>query len=213
LYGAMKLYAMHYFMGRLITITNGSGEEAFNGLQIPMKLLYDLSSTSQLLNRQLKHTMLVLLQETTRQVLESLEKELRSRTKVSWAPCFCVILILCICAEELQVAVDGFTVHKILSKDRMNRISREDGVEISRRLDDLLYRDCANLFHGIHRSRRPKTGQRYEHSFNPIRDGVHVNEEEGLTQAMHDLVEEIREILAIHSIINPCSRNQIYCFN
>jgi hypothetical protein len=104
LYEAMKLYVMHYFMGRLITIADGSGEEAFHSLQMPMKLLYDLSSTSQLLNRQLKHTMFVLLKETTRRVLENLEKELRSRTRASWAPCFCVILILCICAEELQVA-------------------------------------------------------------------------------------------------------------
>jgi hypothetical protein len=157
--------------------------------------------------------MLVLLQETTRQVLEDLEKELKSRTKASWAPCFCVISILCICAEELQVAVDGFAVHQMLNKDRTNPMSREDGVEISRRLDDLLYRDCANLFHAIYKSRRPKSGQRNERGFNPIRDGVDVDEEEGLTQAMHDLLEEIREILANHGILHPCSRNQMYCFS
>jgi hypothetical protein len=98
--------------------------------------------------------------------------------------------------------VDGFAVHQMLNKDRTNPIFREDGVEISRRLDDLLYRDCANLFHSIHRSHRPKAGQRYEHGFNPIRDGVDVDEEEGLTQAVHDLVEEIREILDIHGILN-----------
>ena len=155
----------------------------------------------------------ILLQETTRQVLGSLEKELKLRTKASWAPCFCTILLLCICTEELQVAVDGFAVHTVLNKDRIPPISRETGIQVSRKLEHLLYADCANLFHSIYRSRKPKTGQRYEQGFNPIRDGLEANEDEGLTPEMRNLVEDIRDILAIEGRTLPCSPTKMYCFS
>lgn len=194
----MMLYTMHYFMGRLLTITNGSGREAFDGLRSPPLLDYDFRLTSKLLNRQLKSAMYLLMQETTREVLGGLEKLLKRRTKASWAPCFCTLLILCICAEELQVAVDGFALHKITRNDKTNFISREDGVETSRKLDDLLYGDCKTLFHGIYKSHKPKQGQRAEQLFNPIRDGMKVDGEEGMTPAMNDLVEDIVKVLDIH---------------
>lgn len=190
------LYAMHDFMGRVITIADGTGCGAFEHPDTAKELTYDFELTSKILNRQLKHAMHLLLQETTRDVLDRLERELKTRTKASWAPCFCTILILCISIEELQIAVHGFAVHKATRKSKTNCFSRASGFETSRKLDELLYNDCKTLFHAIYNSHKSKSGLRNEKGgFNPIRDAYDVNENEGITQAMHDLVGEVHELL------------------
>jgi hypothetical protein len=193
---ATMLYAMHDFMGRVITIADGTGYGAFEHPDTAKELTYDFDLTSKILNRQLKHAMHLLLQETTRDVLDGLERELKTKTKESWAPCFCTILILCICIEELQIAVDGFAAHKATCRSsKANSFTRENGFEISRQLDDLLYNDCKTLFHAIYNSHKPKGLRNEKGGFNPIRDTHDVNGKNGVTQAMHDLVGEIHEIM------------------
>jgi hypothetical protein len=129
-------------------------------------------------------------------VLDRLERELKTRTKESWAPCFCTILILCICIEELQIAADGFAVHKAIRRSKTNGFSRASAFETSRRLDGLLYSNCKTRFHAIHNSRKSRARRRNEKGgFNPIRDSYDVNEKEGAAQGMHNLVGEIHEIL------------------
>jgi hypothetical protein len=190
------LYAMHDFMGRVITIADCTGYRGFEYPDTAKELTYDFEVTSKILNRQLKHAMHLVLQDTTRDVLDRLERELKTRTKESWAPCFCTILILCICIEELQIAVDGFAVHQATRRSKTNGFSRASGFETSRRLDDLLYNNCKTLFHAIHNSYKSRAGRRNEKGgFNPIRDTYDVNEKDGVTQAMHDLVGEVHEIL------------------
>jgi len=139
-----------------------------------------------------------LLRDLTQDVLRDLEKKLMKRTEASWAPCFCTILILCICVEEVQASIDGFAVHSSKKKAGEGAISREDSIGISRRLDDLLFADCKVLFHGIYRSGKGSSGQKNETVFNPIRFEVQIDESKGLTQEMCDLVEDIRDILDVH---------------
>jgi hypothetical protein len=193
---ASMLYLMHGFMGRTITIADGTGYEAFKHFDNLKELTYDFEVTSKILSRQLKHAMHLLLQETTRDVLTSLERELRTRCRRSWAPCFCTILILCICVEELQIAVDGFAVYRATRKSETNCFSRASAFEASRKLDNLLYDDCKMRFHTIYNSHKPKLGPKNEKGgFNPIRDAYEVSEKTGISQAMHELVGEIHEIL------------------
>src|SRR5580700_2173690 len=107
----MMLYAMNYFLSRIITFTNESATEAVSRLRMPMQFNYQRSKSAKLLNMQIKLEMYRLLHEVTRDVFERLEKELRTRTKGSWATSFCVILILSSCVEAVQVAADGFVLH------------------------------------------------------------------------------------------------------
>lgn len=193
----MMIHAMHYCMSRILTFTKESADIAISSIRLPTKVPYTKSMTSKVLNAQIKCVMNTLLRDITREVLEGLEKELRTRTKASWATCFCVILILCICIEAVQVDTDCYIVQNIVNgKARANRaMTRGAVIEICRSLDDLPFKHCTDLFHGIYRTRKPKTGHRNERGFNPIRDGVDLDEKEGLNGATVQLVDDIRKIM------------------
>jgi hypothetical protein len=192
------LYAMHYFMGRVLVVAESSGSEARYNLLFSPDVAYDVRVPSRVLNRQLKHVMHLLLQDITQDVLRDLEKDLRTRSKASWASCLCTILLLCICAEEVQASIDGFAVRSSKRRANEHAISREDGIGIARKLDDLLFADCKLLFHSIYRSGKGKFSQKSERGFNPIRDEFQIDVSKGLTQEMCNLVEDIQEILDIH---------------
>src|SRR5271156_5281387 len=102
------LYAMQYFMSRVITFNKVSAEKAVEGLRRPHKLNFARTLTSTLLNLQIKQAMQGLLSATTDDVLLSLDAAMSGpKTKAAWADIFCVILILCMCIEAVQVANDG----------------------------------------------------------------------------------------------------------
>jgi hypothetical protein len=185
-------------MGRVLIVIESPGSEACQNLLLSPDVVYDTGVPSRILSRQLKHIMHSLLRDLTQDVLQDLEKKLRRRNEASWAPCLCTILILCICIEEVQASIDGFALHSNRKKVGEGAISREDGIGISRRLDDLLFADCKVLFHGIYRSGKGSFGQKNERGFNPIRDEFQIDESKGLTQEMYDLVEDIQGILDIH---------------
>jgi hypothetical protein len=192
------LHAMHYFMGRELIVTESPGREACQDLLLSPDVPYDVGVPSRILSRQLKHVMHSLLRDLTQDVLRDLEKKLMKRTEALWAPCLCTILILCICVEEVQASIDGFAVYSSKKKAGEGAISREDGIGISRRLDDLLFDDCKVLFHGIYKSGKGSFGQKHESVFNPIRFEFQIDESKGLTQEMYNLVEDIRDILDVH---------------
>jgi hypothetical protein len=188
---------MHYFMGRVLVVVESSGLEARRNLLLSPDIVYDVGVPSRVLSRQIKHVMHLLLHDLTRDVLEDLEKALRTKSKASWAPCLCTILLLCMCAEEVQASFHGFAVHSSKGKGG-SAISHEDGIEISRKLENLLFADCKVLFHYIYKSGKKSFGRKNERGFNPILDGFQVDESKGLTQEMYDLADEIHEILRIH---------------
>jgi hypothetical protein len=194
------LYAMHYFMGRVLVVDESSGREARQNLQFAPDIAYDVGVPSRVLSRQLKHVMHLLLQDITRDVLRELERELRTKAKSSWAPCFCTILLLCICAEEVQASIDGFAVYSARGRANGRVMSRKEGIGISRKLDDLLFAHCKSLFHDIYKSCKGNFGQenRNELGFNPIRDELRIDKSKGLTQEMCNLVDDIDKIFSIH---------------
>lgn len=186
---------MHYFMSRIITFTAESGEKAITHLRAPrlFEIVNGPTLTSTLLNLQIKQVMQALLEEMTRAVLDGLERiVLGPKTKASWASSFCIILIICLCVEAVQVASDSYAV-AALRKDPACRLSR---IEICRELDDISFKSLIDIFHMAYKT--SKANKKTSIGFNPIRNGLAVDGNEGITQQMVDLVNDIKQIMTVH---------------
>jgi hypothetical protein len=186
------LYAMHYFMSRMILFTKESAEKAVEGLQRPHKLNFARTLTSTLLNLQIKQAMQGLLIATTDEVLESLEGQISGRKKEAWADIFCVILILCMCIEAVQVASDSHAM-AALRKDSKCGLSR---VDICRLLDEEPFKYLTEIFHMCYNTARASPKSRK--GLNPIRYGLRVDEVEGITPQMVKLVSDVKAIMNTH---------------
>jgi hypothetical protein len=152
----------------LVTFTDKSARQLYNILApsaTPQPYL-----SSRLLNRQLKYVMHKLHRDITLEVLEGLERSLRSRTKDSWGASFCTILILCICIEALQSAADMMAVCDIQAKGEAAEYSRDQSYLACEALDEYPFRQCTKLFHDIYRSHKDGNGGgRKEKAFNPLK--------------------------------------------
>jgi hypothetical protein len=165
---ALKLHAIHYFMGCLVTFTDRSARELYNKLASSATSQPYLSS--RLLNRQIKYVMHKLHREITLHVLEDLERSLRSRTKDSWGASFCTILILCLCIEGLQSAADVMVVCDMREKGEAVSYTRDQSYIACEALDEYPFRQCKKLFHDIYKSHKDgSTGGRGEKAFNPLK--------------------------------------------
>lgn len=196
---------MHFFMSKIITFTKGSDKRVFENLRSPTQLSYGRSMSSKLLNYQIKREVYLLQLELTVEVLEELQAELRRKSKGLWATLFCVIMILSMCMEAVQLAIDGFIVQGLLKKDVTNisSESRADGFQIGRRLDHLLFGDCLDIFHMIYRSGKFEK-ESTRKTFNPIRDGINVDTSKGIDKETVQLVNDIRRIMSDHRECTLC---------
>jgi hypothetical protein len=186
------LYAMHYFMGRLITFTKTSAVDAVTNLRSPALLPYIPTLTSTLLNLQIKKAMNSLLFEFTRDVLDGLGHLFAAcRKQPFWAEAFCVVLILCMCMEELQMSIDSY-VMAALRKDPSRALH---SASILRGLDDRVFRHITELFHMAYKTARSSLSRTKRLGFNPIRDGFPLNESKGVTPQMTILVQDVRQII------------------
>jgi hypothetical protein len=164
----MKLHAIHYFMGSLVTFTDKSSREIYK--KLAPKATPQAYLSSRLLNRQIKYVMHKLHREITLKVLEDLERSLRSRTKDSWGPSFCTILILCLCIEGLQTAADTIVVCEMAEKGDAACYNRNQSFNACEELDEYPFRQCKKLFHDIYRSNKDgSSGGRGEKAFNPLK--------------------------------------------
>lgn len=144
----MKLHSMHYFMGRTITYSDDSSAKIDHNLKRPSLGLWNSNVVSSLLNRQVKYAMHCLRVETTQEILEELDKNLRTRDHAFWPMAFSVIIILCICMEEAQMAMNGIFIHK-RTHQPSEATSSEEMVETCRKLDKYPYRHVTEFFHAI----------------------------------------------------------------
>jgi len=166
---ALKLHAIHYFMGSLMTFSERSAREIYS-LLLPSSPPQSYLS-SRLLNRQVKYVMHKLHREITLLVLEDLERSLRSRTPDSWGPSFCAILILCLCIEGLQSAADMMVVCDMREKGVDASYTRDQSYIACEHLDEYPFRQCKKLFHEIYKSHRDgkDAGRKGDKSFNPLK--------------------------------------------
>jgi hypothetical protein len=162
------LHAIQYFMGSLVTFTSDSAVKVYANspnYNVPPEPFL----SSRLLNRQLKFVMHRLHIEFTREVLEGLEKSLRSRTRDAWGPSFAVILVLCLCIEGLQTAADTFVVCDLIKEGQASEVRREMSAEACREVEEYPFERCKRLFHEIYKSGRVGNGGGREGGYNPLR--------------------------------------------
>jgi hypothetical protein len=189
------IHAMHCFMSRIITFTMESAEKAVATLRRPQLFPFAQVLTSTSLNLQVKQAMQSLLREITSEVLAELEKAmLGHKTKAQWAEVFCVLLVLCICIEAVQVTSDSYAI-AALRKFPECGLSRS---AICQKLDEKPFKDLTGLFHIIYKTYKTKDNQTSKVGFNPIRYGLKVSQDKGTTQQMVDFVSEIKEIMTTH---------------
>jgi hypothetical protein len=187
------LHAIHYFMGSLVTFTSDSAAVVYAAV-------YECSPhfnvppepylSSRLLNRQLKFVMHRLHRDITGEVLEGLEKSMRSRTKDASGHCFAAILVLCLCIEALQIAADRFVVCDKIKEGDKSKYRRAQSRKACEEVEDCVYERCTKLFHGIFRSRKERKDGAREGGFNPlrlVREGV----ETGLDEPTERMVRSV----------------------
>jgi hypothetical protein len=153
--------------------------------------------TSQLINLQVKQAMHGWLFDITGKVLEGLDAALAPglhRAKAAWVDHFCIVLILCICIEAVQVASDGHVI-AALRKDPVSPLNR---VTTCRELDEGAYTHFTDLFHTFYKTGKKLKPHGDKGGVNPIRDGLAVKESDGITRQMVDLVSEIKDIMKRH---------------
>jgi hypothetical protein len=138
-----------------------------------------------------------LLHDTIIEVLDGLEEALTPpKFEASWAELFCVVMVLCNSMEEVQIAAIN-TAITALSKDPEYR---SPGLKICQELDETPFKQLTSLFHLAYKTKRVKGNQKSQLGINPIRYGLGVNPERGITQEMDDLVNEIKLIMTLHSM-------------
>jgi hypothetical protein len=159
-------------MGCLVTFSDRSARKIYSALGPPATPQPYLSS--RLLNHQIKYVMHKLHRELTLLVLEDLERCLRSRTKDSWGPSFCAILLLCLCIEGLQSAADVMVVCEIMEKGESEAsFTRDQSYQACADLDEYPFRQSQKLFHDIYRTHKEDGIVRKgcgEKGFNPLRN-------------------------------------------
>jgi hypothetical protein len=178
-------------MGWTITLTEQSLRHIDTCLRRPSLRLCGSNLISRLLNSQVKSAMLVLLREVTQDILDELEKQIKSRERSAWTTSFSVISILCICMEDAQIAIDGFTMHNKIHGIDNNVPTLQDHIEACRKLDDLLFEHLSRLFHGVYKSNKSSSRSRKGRAYNPIRDGAGRADQGSFT-----FVEQIRHIIS-----------------
>jgi len=184
-------------MATSITYTSSCAERLIQFLRAPSLRVWETSYISGVLNKQLKSAMSTIIQDSTREVLEKLEKELKRRGKKVWADCFCTICILFLCAEEVQIATQGFIMHNI-ANGYGGSTSSDEGVETCKNLDIHPFTHLMELFHGVYHSRKQPIRHRPSHVFNPLRDGVEAYNNNDFDQSSVDLVNGVRLLIFQH---------------
>jgi hypothetical protein len=200
------LYAMQFFMTKTIVLLREESQKILQHLPTPMELNIQTPNL-RMINIQIKHVMYSLIRDKYREVLEELEDNLRPKDLTLWAPNFCCILILCMCAEMVQITSDYRVVcaldDMLRSSDGLdrngNRPSRVDSLNVCRELDELALASAESNFHVIYKSIRLKEGPNREQGFNPIRNGVDVVRKAKLDREMEERVEEF--VVRIHDVV------------
>lgn len=181
---------MYYFMARVLTFTKDSASMVIRVSRNSLGI--DLSSdmiSSRLLNRQLKHVMHILHQDQMKAVLEGLENHLKKREQAGWPVSFCVVLILCLCMEDIQIAANNF----VFSDANLSQRIRSESHQACWELEDKPYRLCTQLFHDMYRSYKQPNGRATDGGFNPIsQDRLYRTE---WTRATREMVSSIRRMI------------------
>ncbi|TVY38797.1 hypothetical protein LSUB1_G005890 [Lachnellula subtilissima] len=196
-HNVLMLHAINYFMKTLITFSEESARSVYQTIQ-PFGGALEPYLSSRLLSRQIKYAMHKLSREITVEVLEGLERSMRSRTKDSWPVSFCAFLVLCLCMEGLQIACDIYVVCDIekCQKDGSNSAyNRFQSHQASTVIDENPFSQCQRLFHDIYKSHKESNRGAREAGFNPLRNLANNDRNTGLEPAADVMVKSIYQMI------------------
>lgn len=180
---------MNHFMGRVISFTPESTQELLRDFGWQESSEFDFFS-SRLLNRQIKFAMHLVQQKLTAAVLRDLHDEIRKHSTESWTSSFGTIVILCLCTEELQVAVDGFTT--LIGNSKRES---QDGLNTCRRLDETIEM-FTNIFHDVYGTHKPNKKSRTR-GLNPFHSDPATRAELGY--AAVNMVTKVGDVIEANS--------------
>lgn len=190
------LHMAYYFQSRTITFLDLSLREAPNFAVDTTPACETGNVISKLLNKQIKSAMKLLLERIASEVLEDLEKLLKTKDRTVWPSCFCAISLLCICIEETQISIDGFAMYNTVYAAAGAHSSMMKSVEACEKLDSHPFRHLLDLFHGIFRSKKAHCSQGNGKVYNPIRDKLGNNIESTMDTSAINLVHDMREFVS-----------------
>ncbi len=187
-------------MGRDINLTVESVATAVENLHNPSPLLPSQPEVSaRVIARQTKTAMALIYKESLQHVLELLETEYRSDTRISGAIAFCSNIILSFVVRELQAVCDGLGVYNISDEGEDPARTAEKVVECCREVEDVLTFYSWTVFF--------KNAQRY----NLIKDNIPIDDASGQDEGVAGLADEYRRILRDlgifhHSLLNTAAK-------
>lgn len=188
---AIMVNRLHYVLGQTITFSADSIVEAITSLQNIATNLPSLSHVSaRVLTRQMKGAMNDLLNDLTKELLDQYNWELRHKRPETWLLCLLTHLILCMCAEQVQTAVDGFIFLRISHGGGDPTTIRRCGTEVCRRLETVTLDHSWDLIRG-----KLKTLLRKR---NPFKYGYQIDESGIQKESELNLVNEFRQIMSDH---------------
>jgi hypothetical protein len=177
---------IHYIQGRKITFSKDSVPKVVGNLQKAPQTPLAESLMARALNRQIKGSLELLLDELHKEVLVGFNRGLK-RGKGNLIRYLCIFLLLCMCAEEVQVAVDGFVRHKL----------SEEG-EDEARLYKLGTDSCCRLEFYAEHSFLLLKGRLGRKGTNALKHGLPLNGKSGFSDAEVKFVNEFRQIILQH---------------
>lgn len=109
---------LHYIAGRIVPLTDDSASDAVRRLHKPRSRPVSSNNSSNVsparfLATQIKGIWHHMLEDMQIYVLDKLHSELQQSNNDSPILLLCVYLVICLCAEEVQVAVTAFALHAI----------------------------------------------------------------------------------------------------
>jgi hypothetical protein len=176
------LHAMYYVMKQSITVNHATVEEPPKDSDFTPGPLISAKS----LSRQVKHTMLLYIRETTKEVLDGLEREILSRTKHSWIVSFGVISIICLCIDEIPATISSVNETFPLRDD----LEQEQATVLN------IHADLENHPFGVITTIFRNT---YHTRLNPLSDDFIPDTNSDWGEHETTFLTEIRQIIADHS--------------
>lgn len=133
----------------------------------------------------------MLLRETTAKVLRGLERTLHGTQckHATWSAAFCLVIVVCSCIEAVQISVDATTVVKMQKAEMITPDTSR--AKHCQELEQVVFDHVKNVFIYTYRIQR-------NNGCNPIRDGLELNKEKGITLPMVELVRDMRRIIEEH---------------
>jgi hypothetical protein len=186
----MTLHAIHFFMGALLTFTGESAQEVRQVCQTPQAPTMHFSS--RLLNRQIKFAMHELHKKKTGEVLDGLERTIKSRSPDSWGTTFCAILVICLCIENLQIAADTLVNTDILKEGPRSQFSRQQSAQACVSLEENPFSQFKRLFHDVYKSHKKAKGK--DVGWNPLRL-IDAGEDTKLDSTTDEMAKSIYELV------------------